>query len=126
MKKSTILRKLLKEPGLLIVPAAYDCLSARCVEAAGFKAVFQTGAGIRDAVLGMPDIGLATASEIINNARYMADSVNIPLIVDADDAFGAMLSAYRTTRDFYPARTFRNVYQRPCAFYPGNRASQLS
>jgi len=46
----------------------------------------------------MPDIGLATASEIVNNARYMADSVNIPLIVDADDAFGAMLSAYRTTR----------------------------
>ena len=44
-------------------------LSARCVEAVGFKAVFQTGAGIRDAELGMPDIGLATASEIINNAR---------------------------------------------------------
>ena len=103
MKKTTLLRKLLRKPGLLIVPAAYDCLSARCVEAVGFKAVFQTGAGIRDAVLGMPDIGLATASEIINNARYMADSVNIPLIVDADDAFGAMLSAYRTTRDLIRA-----------------------
>ena len=103
MKKTTILRNLLKEPGLLIVPAAYDCLSARCVEAVGFKAVFQTGAGIRDAVLGMPDIGLATASEIVNNARYMADSVNIPLIVDADDAFGAMLSAYHTTQDLIRA-----------------------
>jgi 2-methylisocitrate lyase-like PEP mutase family enzyme len=103
VKKTTILRKLLQEPGLVIVPAAYDCLSARCVEAVGFKAVFQTGAGIRDAVLGMPDIGLATASEIVNNARYMADSVNIPLIVDADDAFGAMLSAYRTTRDLIRA-----------------------
>ena len=103
MKKTTILRNLLKEPGLLIVPAAYDCLSARWVEAVGFKAVFQTGAGIRDAVLGMPDIGLATASEIVNNARYMADSVNIPLVVDADDAFGAMLSAYRTTRDLIRA-----------------------
>jgi len=97
------LRNLLKEPGLLVVPAAYDCLSARCVEAVGFKAVFQTGAGIRDAVLGMPDIGLATASEVVNNARYMADSVNIPLIVDADDAFGALLSAYRTTRDLIRA-----------------------
>jgi len=103
MKKSTLLRKSLKEPGLLIVPAAYDCLSARCVEAVGFKAVFQTGAGLRDAVLGMPDIGMATASEVVNNARYMADSVNIPLIVDADDAFGAMLSAYRTTRDLIRA-----------------------
>ena len=66
MKKTTILRKLLKEPGLLIVPAAYDCLSARCVEAMGFKAVFQTGAGVRECALGMPDIGLATATEIIN------------------------------------------------------------
>ena len=103
MKKSTQLRKLLKQPGLLVVPAAYDCLSARCVEAVGFKAVFQTGAGVRDAVLGMPDIGLATASEVVNNARYMADSVNIPLIVDCDDAFGAMLSAYRTTRDLIRA-----------------------
>ena len=103
MKKTTILRKLLKEPGLLIVPIAYDCLIARCIEAVGFKAVFQTGAGTRDAVLGMPDIGLATASEIINNARYVADSVNIPLIVDADDAFGAMLSTYRTTRDLIRA-----------------------
>ena len=103
MKKTTMLRKLLEKPGLVIAPAAYDCLSARCVEAVGFKAVFQTGAGTRDAVLGMPDIGLATASEIVNNARYIADSVNIPLIVDADDAFGAMLSAYRTTRDLIRA-----------------------
>ena len=103
MKKTTMLRKLLKEPGLLIVPIAYDCLTARCVEAVGFKAVFQTGAGIRDAVLGMPDIGLATASEIINNARYMANSVNIPLIVDADDGFGATLAAYRTTQELIRA-----------------------
>ena len=103
MKKTTILRKLLKEPGLLIVPAAYDCLSARCVEAVGFKAVFQTGAGIRDAVLGVPDIGLATASEVVNCARYIANSVNIPLIIDADDAFGAMLSAYHTTQELIRA-----------------------
>ena len=51
MKKTTMLRKFLKEPGLLIVPCAYDCLTARCVEAVGFKAVFLTGAGIRDADL---------------------------------------------------------------------------
>lgn len=105
MKKTTMLRKLLKEPGLLIVPIGYDCLTARCVEAAGFKAVFQTGAGIRDAVFGMPDIGLATASEVINCARYMANSVNIPLIVDADDGFGSMLAAYRTTQELIRAGT---------------------
>jgi 2-methylisocitrate lyase-like PEP mutase family enzyme len=103
MKKTTKLRKLLKEPGLLIVPAAYDCLSARCVEATGFKAVFQTGAGVRECALGMPDIGMATATEIINCCRYISDSVTIPLIVDADDAFGAMLSAYHNVQQLIRA-----------------------
>jgi methylisocitrate lyase len=103
MKKTTMLRNLLKEPGLLIVPIGYDCLTARCVEAVGFKAVFQTGAGVRDAVLGMPDIGLATASEVITCAKYIANSVNIPLIVDADDGFGAMLATYRTTQELIRA-----------------------
>ena len=74
-------------------------LSARCVEAVGFKAVFQSGDGIRDAQLGMPDIGIATATEVVNCARYMANSVNIPLIVDADDGYGGALAAYRTTQE---------------------------
>ncbi len=99
MKKTTLLRKLLKEPGLLIVPAAYDCLTARCVEVVGFKAVFMSGGGIRGAQLGIPDIGIATASEVVNCARYMANSVNIPLIVDADDGYGGALAAYRTTQE---------------------------
>jgi len=103
MKKTTMLRKLLKEPGLLKVPCAYDCLTARCAEAVGFKAVFMTGAGIRDAQLGLPDIGLATATEVVNITRYMANSVSIPLIVDTDDGFGALLAAYRTTQEIIRA-----------------------
>jgi 2-methylisocitrate lyase-like PEP mutase family enzyme len=99
MKKSTMLRKLLKEPGLLVVPGACDCLTARCVELVGFKAVFQSGGGIRDSQLGMPDIGVATATEVVNCARYMANTVKIPLIVDADDGFGGALAAYRTTQE---------------------------
>ena len=99
MRKTTVLRNLLKEPGLLIIPGAYDCLTARCVEAVGFKAIFQSGSGIRDAQLGMPDIGIATATEVVNCARYMANTVNIPLIVDADDGYGGALAAYRTTQE---------------------------
>jgi methylisocitrate lyase len=94
-----MLRNLLKEPGFLVVPGAYDCLTARCAEAAGFKAVFMSGGAIRDAVLGEPDIGIATATEVVNIVRYMANSVNIPLIVDADDGFGATLAAYHTTQE---------------------------
>ena len=103
MKKTTMLRKLLKEPGLLIVPCAYDCLSARCAEAAGFKAVFMSGAGMRDAQLGLPDIGLATATEVVNIVRNMANSVNIPLLIDADDGYGGILAAYRSTQELIRA-----------------------
>ena len=103
MKKTTMLRNLLKVPGLLIAPGAYDCLTARCVEEAGFKAVFQSGNGIRGAQLGMPDIGIATATEVVNCARYMAHSVNIPVIVDADDGYGGALAAYRTTQELIRA-----------------------
>ena len=99
MKKSTMLRKLLKEPGLIVVPGAYDCLTARCAEASGFKAVFQSGGGIRDSLLGMPDLGIATATEVVNIARYMVNSVKIPIIVDADDGYGGALAAYRTTQE---------------------------
>ena len=122
MKKTTMLRKLLKEPGLLIVPGAYDCLTARCAEAAGFKAVFQSGGGIRDSQLGMPDIGIATASEVVNCARYMANSVKIPLIVDADDGYGGALAAYRTTQELIrvgAAGMFIDDQKHPtkCPFY---------
>lgn len=92
-----MLRKLLKQPGLVVVPAAYDCLSARIVEKVGFKAVFMSGGGIRDAQLGMPDIGIATATEVVRCARNMVNAVNIPVIVDADDGYGGALAAYRTT-----------------------------
>ncbi len=99
MKKTTMLRNLLKEPGLLVVPGVYDCMTARIVERVGFKAVFMSGGGIRDAQLGMPDIGIATATEVVDRARYIANSVRLPLIVDADDGYGGPLAAYRTTQD---------------------------
>ena len=99
MKKTTMLRNLLNEPGLLLVPGAYDCITARCAELVGFKAVFQSGAGVRDSQLGMPDVGIATASEIVNCAKYMVNAIKVPLIVDADDGYGGSLAAYRTTTE---------------------------
>jgi methylisocitrate lyase len=103
MKKTKMLRKLLNEPGLKVIPCAYDCLSARMAEAVGFKAVFMTGYGIRDAQLGMPDFGIATATEVVNIVRNMVNSVDIPFIVDADDGYGGALAAYRTTRELIRA-----------------------
>jgi len=98
MKKTTVLRNLLKNPGLLVVPNIFDSLTARCAEAVGFKAVFMSGLAIRSAIFGVPDIGLATATEAVNIMRYISNSVNIPLIVDADDGYGNALAAYQLTQ----------------------------
>jgi methylisocitrate lyase len=72
-------------------------------ESVGFKAVFMTGYGIRDAQMGMPDFGIATSTEVVNIVRNMVNSVDIPLIVDADDGYGGALAAYRTTLELIRA-----------------------
>jgi 2-methylisocitrate lyase-like PEP mutase family enzyme len=99
LKKTTMLRKLLEKPGVLIVPPAYDCLSARVAEATGFKAVLMAAGLTGDAQIGVPNFGLATASEIINCAKYIAHSVNIPLIVGVEDGWGGALASYRTVQE---------------------------
>jgi methylisocitrate lyase len=100
MKKTTLLRKSLSEPGVLVVPAVYDCLSARIVEAIGFKSAILASSMTGDAQFGLPPIGLPTATEVVNLAGYIADAVEIPLIVEAEDGFGGALAAYRATREF--------------------------
>ena len=60
MKKTTILRELLKKPGILVAPGAYDALTARIIERTGFKTVYMTGMGVTASFLGKPDIGLIT------------------------------------------------------------------
>jgi len=72
-------------------------------ESVGFKALFMTGYGIRDAELGMPDFGIATATEVVNIVRNLVNSVDIPFIVDADDGYGGALAAYRTTTELIRA-----------------------
>ena len=99
MKKTTLLRNALKETEILIVPVVYDCMSARIAETVGFKAVFMPVSITTMIQIGLPPIGLATASEIINCTKYTADSVNVPLILSADDGYGGTLAAYRTTQE---------------------------
>src|SRR5256885_13453033 len=91
------LRSLLQQDGLLIAPGAYDCISARTIEQAGFSAVYMTGAGTA-ATLGFPDYGLVTMSEMADNAVCIAASVDVPVIADADTGYGNWLHAPRTRR----------------------------
>ncbi|MFC1458624.1 oxaloacetate decarboxylase [Microvirga arabica] len=93
------LRDLLHQDDLLVVPGAYDCITARMVDQAGFSAVYMTGAGTA-ATLGYPDYGLITMSEMVENAGRIATAVNIPLIADADTGYGNELNVIRTVREY--------------------------
>ena len=86
MRATTKFRQLLEQPGIIMAPGAYDCLTARLIEAAGFPAVYMTGAGTSVARLGYPDLALATMTEMLANASQIASTVDIPLIADATRA----------------------------------------
>ncbi len=103
MKSTTQLRKLLKEPGMLVAPGCVDPISARVVEHLGFKAVYMTGSGAEAASLGHPDLGLKTLTETTELARRITDAVGIPLICDAEAGFGDVINVVRTVRAFEKA-----------------------
>jgi 2-methylisocitrate lyase-like PEP mutase family enzyme len=93
------LRELLSSEGMLVAPGAYDGITVRAVERAGFEAVYMTGAGTA-AAAGYPDYGLVTMSEMVENAGRMAAAVSIPLIADADTGYGNALNVTRTVGEY--------------------------
>jgi 2-methylisocitrate lyase-like PEP mutase family enzyme len=93
------LRELLAREQTLVAPGAYDGISARAVARAGFEAVYMTGAGTA-AMLGYPDYGLATMSEMVENAGRIATAVSLPVIADADTGYGNELNVARTVREY--------------------------
>ncbi|MFP3892053.1 isocitrate lyase/PEP mutase family protein [Cupriavidus metallidurans] len=99
MTAATQLRQLLARPEIVVAPGAYDGLTARLVQQAGFSAVYMTGAGTA-AARGFPDFGLLGMSEMVENAAVLARSVDIPLIADADTGYGNELNVTRTVREF--------------------------
>jgi 2-methylisocitrate lyase-like PEP mutase family enzyme len=99
MRATIRLRELLRTAPL-IVPGCYDALSARVLERVGFPAVYMTGYGTSLALLGLPDAGLATMSEMHLNARYIANAVAVPVIADADNGYGNAINVMRTVREY--------------------------
>ena len=99
MSKASELRELLRQDGIITAPGAYDCITARMIEQAGFSAVYMTGAGTA-AALGYPDYGLVTMSEMVENAARIAAAVKTPVIADADTGYGNELNVVRTVREY--------------------------
>ena len=103
IRKTKILKKLLKKDGIIIGVGAYDGISAKIIEYLGFDLVYVTGAGIAASVLGVPDIGLVTMSEMVRQARNIVTAVDLPVISDADTGYGNPINVMRTVREFEQA-----------------------
>lgn len=97
------LRALLDAGGLLVMPCCFDALSARLIERAGFQLSFMSGFAVSAARLGLPDTGLISYGEMLDQGRNICDAVSIPIIGDADTGYGNPVNAKRTVRGYASA-----------------------
>ena len=101
--KARTFRELLKSARPLVSPGVYDGYSARLVEQMGYKTAATTGAGLSNAVLGQPDIGIMSLLENVNACRHIARSVAIPMMADADTGYGNAVTVFHTVQYFEEA-----------------------
>jgi carboxyvinyl-carboxyphosphonate phosphorylmutase len=120
------LRALLAKPGLVSAPGCFDCITARLVAQAGFPATYVTGSGVSMSALGAPDMGVVSYGEVIERARRIADSVDIPVICDVDTGYGGPINVIRTVREMERAgisavQIEDQAWPKKCGHEPGRR-----
>ncbi len=125
MKATSRLRQMLASDQLIVAPFVLNALHARIAEDVGHQAVYMTGAGTA-AERGFPDVGLITMTEMVSNAKYIADAVNIPVICDADTGYGNPLNVHRTVREYESAGVAAihledQVFPKKCGFFAGKQ-----
>lgn len=103
MNTTRKLRDLLRRNQPLVAAGAYDGLSARMAAQAGFEAVYASGSSISASLLGQPDVGLTTFTEMADQVRRMSAVVDVPLIADADTGYGNAVNVMRTVREYQRA-----------------------
>jgi 2-methylisocitrate lyase-like PEP mutase family enzyme len=124
MSQGRGLRELLEGTGAVLVPGAPNAITARIAEEAGFRAVFFTGAGFANVELGVPDLGLTTLTEVVQQVGRLCDAVDIPVIADADTGYGNPLNAQRTVRELERAGAAAivledQVFPKRCGHFEG-------
>jgi 2-methylisocitrate lyase-like PEP mutase family enzyme len=97
------LRRLLERPGILVMPGCHDAMSARLIEEAGFDVGFMSGFGVSAARLGMPDTGLISYAELVDQGQNICRAVTIPLFGDGDTGFGSAQNIKRTVQGYAQA-----------------------
>ncbi len=110
------LKARLEEGSILVAPGVYDALTASLAQAAGFEALYLSGAAVAYTRLGRPDIGLSSLSEMADTMALIRDRTDLPVIIDADTGFGNALNAQRTMRLY--ERAGANALQLEDQTYP--------
>src|SRR5262249_38286765 len=100
MTRARTFRELVNAPEIVMVPSAYDALSAKVIEQTGFKALHMTGSGTSASMLGYPDLGFTSVTEMATNAKNIVLAVDVPVIMDADAGYGNAMNTYRAIREF--------------------------
>jgi 2,3-dimethylmalate lyase len=118
------LRTLLQGDQVIAAPGVYDAWSAKLVEDAGFRAVYMSGMAVTGSLLGAPDLGLLTMTEMVNRASAIAKAVKVPVIADADNGYGGPLNVMRTVREYEAGGVDAihiedQVIPKRCGYYPG-------
>jgi 2,3-dimethylmalate lyase len=103
IKRTTRLRRLLSDPGILVAPGAYDGTGARLIQALDFQAIYLSGFATSASLLGEPDVGYLTMTQMADRVAAIADAVELPLIADADTGYGNPLNVRRAVRAYEKA-----------------------
>ena len=125
MKATARLRQMLNSDGMIVAPFVMNALHAKIAESVGMDAVYMTGSGTA-AERGFPDVGMLTMTEMVTNAKYIANAVEIPVICDADTGYGNALNVQRTVREYESAGVagihFEDqLFPKKCGFFEGKQ-----
>ena len=125
MKTTSKLRQALNSGDMVVAPFVLNALHAKIAESVGFQAVYMTGAGTA-AERGFPDVGLLTMTEMVANAKYIANAIDIPVICDADTGYGNPLNVQRTVREYEAAGVAAihledQLFPKKCGFFEGKQ-----
>ena len=100
MQKSTLLKSMILRQEILVMPGAYDPISARLIERAGFEAVQCTGLGITAAALGLPDFSVIGMSDMAARTARIVRATALPVMADGDNGFGNAVNTFLTVQEF--------------------------
>ena len=125
MKTTTKLRQLLASDQMVVAPFVMNALHAKIAQSVGFDAVYMTGSGT-SAEKGFPDVGMLTMTEMVGNAKYIANAVDVPVICDADTGYGNPLNVQRTVREYEAAGVAGihiedQLFPKKCGFFDGKQ-----